>query len=333
MSWDLEMLPAGDTVWYTVETNILTLDKLVTGLDGTKQYEFKGTVRIISDVTARVSSITLEAPTRVLQYRDTFPAHAMNAMFIDREPSESGVSGIPVIASPGRTIISNFNRIMLSTQAAQHRVFGVRFRLGNMTTQPISGGKMIVGWSNGWNGQWYPRVNGVNNNALTENWLNGWQRVSVGGDYSLPIPAADPGIWPLRTVWTDPLIAPSGFLLNTAGLDIMTRFLLPPRSVAPYAITNGSWGTQGFERMGVLAGRSLYLNEWRLLENTPRDYHGRWEGDGVTTPLTADQMVGVGFNDAGTSPITSKYGPPGPVHSPLLEIQYATSLEEALSWQ
>jgi hypothetical protein len=256
-------------------------------------------------------------------------------MFVDREPMESGFGGIPTIAAPGRTIFSNFSRFMLPDQAAEHTIYGIRFKLGNMTTSPISGGKMMVGWANGWNGQWYPRVNGVDYPNVTGNWMAGWQRATVGGDPALPVPAADPGIWPLRTVWTNGFIAPSGFALNTPSLEIMTRFVLPPRSVAPYALTYGMWDEGTLLRFGTLAGRGVFFRNWRLAEDEwdRRETHGRWEGDAVTDPVAAGNMGELaGFNDVWGPLYNISYGPPGPVHTPLLEIQYATSLEEALSW-
>ncbi len=267
-------------------------------------------------------------PTRILQRSAILPAVPTNGMFQDQEPIESGIGDIPaLIGAPGRTICMNFDRLVRPSYA-NATIYGVRFRLGNMSLSPISGGKLIVARFTAWNGLWTPNTS----NVITGDALTGWANATVGGDPLLPIAAgfSNPSGRTLRTVWTGWVPLAGGVPWST--LQLMTRFLLPPRSVAPYALTFGNWHlTDSFSRYGVLAGRARMRWDWRSSDAAPVASVYRGEGDYVTDPTAAGNITtptGNGFCPDNSTNFTRKYGADGAGHTPILEVQYATSLEE-----
>jgi hypothetical protein len=118
---------------------------------------------------------------------------------------------------------------------------------------------------------------------------------------------------------------PDGQLLSIDGWDLYTRFWLPQRSVAPYALTFGEWGANLGNRFGTLAGRNAVRQSWRANENEPIEFHIRAEGDFATNPATAGDIGALGGSCPAGSPPNYYYGPPGPAQSPLLAVQYSTS--------
>jgi len=200
-----------------------------------------------------------------------------------------------------------------------------------MRTTPISGGKMIVGLSVGWNGYWTPRIGGVTNNVITGNLMTGWQKVTIGGDELLPIPAAESreSGMPLKCVWSDWLQIPAGWNLAQKGWDFLTRFLLPPRSTAPYALTHGEWDPSvSYSRTAVISGRrsQARILSWQRggIQAFP-EYYLRAEGDYVTDPTVLANITTIAGQcpPSGKDFVNNSYGPPGITHTPLLAIEYS----------
>lgn len=299
----------------------------VSGLTYNSDYDLK----IVPHVTITSELIlrgrTLEMPSRVLKTSNILMTTPQNGMYEGDEPAESGVDGIPVIGVSGRTICSNFNRITAVAYASQHTVYWIRFLLGNLSSNPISGGRLAVAYSNGWDGSWEPIVGGTKQNTVTGNMRTGWAHATINGDPTLPIGAA-PNLASgkgVALVWTDWMPITPGQLLSLNGWDFYTRFWLPQRSVAPYALTLGNWETLLGNRFGTLAGRNAVRSAWRVNENAPIEYHVRAEGDFVTDPSTAGNIGTLGGACPASSPQKYYYGPPGPSQSPLLAVQYSTS--------
>jgi hypothetical protein len=332
VSWSVQRSPKGMNTWTTIATGLTDLEYEATGLDSSSDYDFQGidVVSTTSTTTNVVAVATTEQSVRVIQYTSSYPAAYTDGLFQDQEPIESGIGDVPVIAAPGRTILSNFNNLSPPAKNTGRNIYGVRFLLGNMSLQPILGGEMIVGLSVGWNGYWTPRIGGVTQNVVTGNLMTGWQRVSISGDTSLPIPAAEARAsgMPLTCVWTDWLTIPAGWSLTQNGWDFLTRFLLPPRSAAPYALTRGEWDPSvTYSRNSVLAGRSqARIRSWAAggIQAFP-EYHLRAEGDYVTDPTVLANITTVAGQcpPSGVDFVDHSYGPPGIGHTPLLAIEYA----------
>jgi hypothetical protein len=233
VSWDLQerhLLSVDNwSNWATITTNITTLEYDVTGLTPNTTYQFRAVEVVVeNELTGNIiSTNTSEAPARFIRRTSSYPAAHTDGMFQDQEPIESGVGAIPTIAAPGRTMLSNFNNITPPSLNTGRIIYGVRFLLGNMRQTPISGGKMIVGLSAGWNGYWTPLIDGVTNNVITGNLMTGWQKVTIGGDELLPIPAAEARTsgMPLKCVWTDWVTIPAGWSLAQNGWDFFNQIL------------------------------------------------------------------------------------------------------------
>lgn len=338
VAWDLQEQHSSDdgvtwSSWANIATNITSSTHTASGLQPLPmRYRFQP-INVRSESTAVGNIVTFgtaEAPSRVIQYTSSYPAAYTDGLFQDKEPVESGVGDVPVIAAPGRTILSNFNNLSPPTRNTGRNIYGVRFLLGNMSLLPISGGKMIVGLSVGWNGYWTPRIGAVTQNVVTGNLMTGWQRVTIGGDDTLPIPAAEARVsgMPLACVWTDWLAIPAGWSLAQNGWDFLTRFLLPPRSAAPYALTHGAWDPSvTYSRNSVLAGRShARIRSWQAggIQAFP-EYHLRAEGDYVSDPTILANITTIAGQcpPSGDNFVDHAYGPPGIGHTPLLAIEYA----------
>ncbi len=331
-AWDLYVREVGAPTWDLVASDLTGATQTIADLDSDKDYEVRAVPHVTFAGETKLTGRTRTRPSRILQRKSVLLAAPQNAMFQDIEPVESQY-GAPVISGPGVTLGYNVARLLTSANVAQHTVYGLRFLLGNMTTSPISGGRLIVARNLQWNGSWEPRIANVMYNTITDDVMFGWERATIDGDPLLPIHAGEPGIsgHVLATRWTDWIITGNGIPLNTTSLDFLTRFLLPPRSVAPYALTNGAWGTQGYQRMGVTAARARFKYYWRSTEGAPKESHYRAEGDFVTDPATAGPVINsFGTCPGAANPFTNGYGFPGPTHTPLLGIQYATSPEEVL---
>ena len=336
VSWSVQRSPKGLGTWTTIATGLTDSEYTATGLDPKPaEYDFQGidvvtTTSTTTNVVAVATAEQADQTARTIQYTSSYPAAYTDGLFQDREPLESGIGGIPVIAAPGRTFLSNFNNLSPPTRNTGRNIYGVRFLLGNMSLLPIAGGKMIVGLSVGWNGYWTPLVGGETQNVITGNLMTGWQRVAIGGDTSLPIPAAEARAsgMPLRCVWTDWLAIPAGWSLAQNGWDFLTRFLLPPRSAAPYALTHGAWDPSvTYFRNSVLAGRShARILSWQAggIQAFPED-HLRAEGDYVTDPTVLANITTIAGQcpPSGVNFVDHSYGPPGIGHTPLLAIEYA----------
>lgn len=322
--------------WSTVVQNTSALQQTCADLDAQSTYEIDVIAHVTYDLSSKAQGTTLEAPARVIHRSSVFPAAVQNAMFQDMEPTESGVDGIPTIGPAGRTICSNYNTLPAPSRTAQHTIYGMRFLLGNMANRAISGGRMIVGLSVGWTGRWTPIIDGVEQNVITGNLMTGWQTVTINGDPSLPIPAAvqNASGMNLTCRWTDWLEIPAGLGMGMGGYDLLTRFLLPSRANAPYALTHGAWGEAAYQRNSVTAARNIVRADWWAGAGfgQPTEGYLRAEADYVTDPTIGNIVdVAGACPPDGTSFFASAYGPPGPVHTPLLAIQYATSLSEVQS--
>lgn len=327
----------GDLDYVLAYDNVAGTSQTLADLDPNTTYQYKVTARVIVVVESSAGiAATSVASARVLKSSSILMADAQNGLYEDREPAESGWDGIPVVSGAGRTLCENFNRMMVSAPASQHTIYFVRFLLGNISSSPISGGRLAIAYSNGWDGSWEPIVGGSKQNTVTGNIRTGWKHATIGGDSSLPIPAA-PSLASgkgVALVWTDWIPIPGGQNLGLNGWDFYTRFLLPPRSVAPYALTIGNWSATLGDRLATIAGRSDVRRLWRANENSPNAFHVRAEGDFVTDPSTAGNL-GVLTGAAGglcpsqTNPSKYWFGPPGPAHSAFLAVQYSTDPLEA----
>jgi hypothetical protein len=323
--------------WTTIATGLTGLEYTATGLDPKpSEYDFQGidVVTTTSTTSNVVAVATAEQAARTIQYTSSYPAAATNGMFQDIEPLESATVGN--IVDPGRTIASNFNNLSSYTRAAGRTIYGVRVLLGNMSLSPIFGGKLIIGLAQGWNGNWTPNITGIGEqNAITDNLMTGWQRATIGGDPLLPIPAATSRAsgMPLRCVWTDWMKIAAGYSIGIPSWDFLTRFLLPPRATAPYALTHANWGAASYERFGVLAGRNdARRRMWVAADSgDPIEDHLRAEGDYVTDPAAAGniKLVAGQCPPDGANFVQDAYGTPGPTHTPILAIEYSLDPLEA----
>lgn len=336
LDYSVYVRQVGSGTWDIVVEGTTSTSQSIADLNPLTAYEYYVTARVAVVSSSAISSATTtDAPSRVIKTSHILMADAQNGLFEDREPAESGWDLIPTVSGAGRTLCENFNRMSVSAPASQHTVYFVRFLLGNISTSPISGGKSIIAYSTGWDGSWEPIVSSVKQNTITGNIRTGWRHLTIGGDPTLPIPAA-PALASgkgIALVWTDWVPVPNGQNLGANSWDFYTRFLLPPRNVAPYALTIGNWDSYTGNRLATIAGRSEVRRLWRANENSPNAFHVRAEGDYVTDPSTAGN-IGILTGAAGdqcpsnTNPSKYWFGPPGPAHSAYLAVQYSTNPNE-----
>ena len=175
--------------------------KTLADLDPEETYEFRAIAEVLVEATSNTGSATTsEAPNLQVNRVNIIGAAYSNGMLnAIGNPLPEG----DIVSATGRTFAGQFNVTTWHQANARTRsVDAVRFLLWNQRNVPISGGKLIVGWSDDNPGimgqgnnptQVYnePSVGGTRYNSVTGNARQGWKRATIGGNPLLPVPAAD----------------------------------------------------------------------------------------------------------------------------------------------
>ena len=336
-SWDLEYKEATASTWLSYATGITAETQTVADLDAATDYDFqaKGHVSMETEY-ATTSATTAEAPDLQIKQVNIIPAAYGNGMLLEAgvAPPEGAISAIT-----GRTYAGQFNTLSYNDANARTPIVNaVRFLLANLHDTPISGGKLIVGWSDD-NPQIMgqgnsptqvynvPSVSGTQYNSVTGNARQGWKRATIGGNELLPLPASVAGAEGAK--WTDWI----EFSALQLALNRMYWRFWHPGQVAgsDYALTYAYYDpnpSYGSGTHGTVQGDALrYDDGWKYAGGTEWDYITALmfdNSDLVTDPAAktvSDAFVGR-FSPSDWYVGEPKYVPPGPASRPWLAAEF-----------
>lgn len=334
---DYSVYLSGSQSSYTLITNTHNTNINLSGLTPSTQYNIK-ILPNISGGTSWFKILTNQTPDRIIQLADIMPAAYSNAMLstTGTPPAEGLIS-----AGSGRTYAGQFNTQSYNEQNARKlKTIAVRFLFMNLHDNPISGGKLIVGWSDD-NPQIMgqgnsptqvanvPTISGTTYNTITNNARQGWKVATINGNSALPVPAST--ISATGAAWTDWI---DFGVSKEIGLDrLYWRFWHPGQIPSTdYAVSyfsydpNPSYGSGSF---GTIVGDALrYDDGWKYANATQWDYVTSvmyTDADLVSNPNI--DTVANAFNGKfspsswyiGIEPI---YGPPGPSVRPWIYAEF-----------
>lgn len=307
----------------------------LTGLDAETSY-YAGIKATVIGPIGTVGFATDALPNRQIKQVAIFPAAYGNGMLtaLGEAPPEGAIS-----APDGRTYAGQFNALSYNDANARTvNVNAVRFLLLNQRSAPISGGKLIVGWSDdhpGIIGQGnsptqvdnVPTVGGVAYNTVTGNARQGWKRATIGGNDLLPVPAATPS--QVGAAWTDWIEFDA---LQIALNRLYWRFWHPGQADgSDYALTYAYYDpspSYGSGTSGTVQGDALrYDDGWKYAGGTEWDFVTALmfdNSDLVENP--AAKTVAAAFSGR-FSPSDwyvgePKYAPPGPATRPWMAAEF-----------
>lgn len=285
-----------DLVAYDPETDP---DPLVTPL-----YTFRAVGSVLIDTPAATATgSTTEAPPTPL--RTVWQSSAIAARLSDGMLANVGTAPLNgAIPAQGRTLGSKLVPLRIVTTTP--RYYGLKLLLGNRRANPISGGRLIGGFT-AYNGTGPSQVIGTNPQT-------GYVRFAIGGDIDLPIPAA-PVEGGLATAWTDTLRFPGGINIRSGsnGWALFDWRFFQPETTAEtdYALTWSAWGVESYTRVSTLRGECDGVNY--LTGGARKTGLSFTDGDLVNTPAAA----GTWFSSPPASGL-AYFGPPGPEAHPIL---------------
>lgn len=334
ISYEVFTGPSLTGPWTSVDTTTDTEYEL-TGLTPETTTYASVTATVVSAHGA-VSFVTAAAPDLQIKQVNIIPAAYGNGMLLGAgvAPPEGAIS-----ASTGRTYAGQFNVLSYNDANARTPVVNaVRFLLANLHDTPISGGKLIVGWSDD-NPQIMgqgnsptqvynvPSIGGTQYNSVTGNARQGWKRATIGGSDLLPIPASVAGVEGAK--WTDWIEFTA---LQLALNRLYWRFWHPGQVAgSDYALTYAYYDPNpayGSGTHGTVQGDALrYDDGWKYAGGTEWDYPTVLmfdNSDLVTDPAAktvSDAFVGR-FSPSDWYVGEPKYVPPGPASRPWLAAEF-----------
>lgn len=337
-TWTLEYKIAGAPDWSEYATGLTGTTQTIADLDPEETYQFRAIADVLVEATSNTgSATTLEAQNLQVNRVSSIGAAYENGMLnAVGNPLPEG----DIVSATGRTFAGQFNvTTWHQANARTRRVDAVRFLLWNQRNVPISGGKLIVGWSDDnpeIMGQGNsptalynePSVGGTLYNAVTGNARQGWKRATIGGNPLLPVPAAD--ATKEGAAWTD-WIEFNAIVLNFNRL--YWRFWHPGMDTAEtdYALTYFSYDpapSYGSGYAGTIQGDSLrYDDGWKYAGPSPWDFYTSImfdNSDLVEDPAakTVAEAFNGRFGPAANYIGEPMYVPPGPTVRPWIAAEF-----------
>lgn len=214
-----------------------------------------------------------------------------SGMMQDEEPDEGPV---PL---EGRTYRGSFR--LWNDES----VTAIQFLMGNLSSQPVRGARMVVGISANGNSSMLPTREGVPVDEITGNPRTGWVRVYLSGAQDLPVPSDTDGT---GLAWTDPVQFAPAF--DPTQGEVVWRIWIPSSNVATYARTFSGGAGNVQDTFSVL--RSFAILQRDLFGENDWMRFGYADGDWVSNPAVGADWVttpnpGAVFSAYGTAYVSS----------------------------